>query len=140
MMMTVKLIPYYPYEGALQWYLDKDVCRQVDKIDFVYDDQRLQRMYSYLNTHGTLFYIQCEDTLVGDCCLLDTGEIAIVIAKEYQNRHIGRNCIQQLINLAKSKKMHKIYANIYAFNKQSQKMFTSIGFQKIEDETYEYVL
>ena len=53
----------------------------------------------------------------------DNGEIAIVVCKEYQNRHIGRRCVLDMLKLAKEKEMDKVKANIYSFNKQSQSMF-----------------
>lgn len=47
------------------------------------------------------------------------GEIAIVICKEYQNKHIGRRCVIDMLKLAKEKEMAKVMANIYSFNAQS---------------------
>ena len=49
----------------------------------------LKRMYHYLDTHGELFYIEYRGVLCGDVSLRTTGELAIVICKEYQNKHIG---------------------------------------------------
>jgi RimJ/RimL family protein N-acetyltransferase len=72
--------------------------------------------------------------------LRDNGEIAIVVCKEYQNRHIGRQCVLDMLKLAKEKGMSKVKANIYSFNKQSQNMFQSIGFVKTEEECYEYII
>ena len=43
-----------------------------------------------------------------------------------------------MIELAKEKGMRQVKANIYAFNKQSQRMFQSIGFRPAEDEWYIY--
>lgn len=135
------LISYYPnYETALAWYQDLELCRQVDNIDHVYSLERLKAMYHYLDTHGDCYYIQYEGNLVGDVTLQDNGELSIVICKEYQNRHIGRKCIQRMLDLAKEKGMHMVRANIYSFNGQSQKMFQSLGFQKVEEEMYEYVI
>ena len=74
---------------------------------------------------------------MGDVSLRDNGEIAIVICKEYQNRHIGRRCVNDMIILAKKKGMTSVRANIYSFNKQSQKMFKSLGFHSIGDEWFE---
>ena len=49
---AIKLVPYFEnYDTTLKWYEDKDVCKQVDNIDFVYDIDRLQKMYNYLNTN-----------------------------------------------------------------------------------------
>lgn len=136
---VVRLVKYYPNEDiALKWYQDITICKQVDNIDSVYDVHKLKRMYAYLDTHGKLFYIEYDNKLIGDCCLLDSGEIAVVISKPYQNLHIGRKCILQLITLAKQMRMSKVYARIFSFNVQSQKMFTSIGFQKVDEEMYVY--
>ncbi len=135
------LVPYYPNEDiAIAWYQDKEVCKQVDNIDDVYSLDRLRAMYNYLNTHGECFYIQYKGNLIGDISLQDTSEIAIVICKEYQNQHIGRRCVLDMIKLAKEKGMSRIKANIYSFNKQSQRMFQSIGFQPSEDEWYIYTI
>ena len=38
--------------------------------------------------------------------------------------------------LAKEKDIHALHAEIYTFNTQSQKMFQSIGFKKVDDEQY----
>lgn len=79
-------------------------------------------MYDYLSSNGD-FYIEYEGELVGDVSLRDNGEIAIVVCKEYQNRHMGRRCVLDMLKLAKEKEMDKVKANIYSFNKQSQSMF-----------------
>ena len=135
----ISLVPYYPNEDiAIEWYQDKEVCQQVDNIDSVYSLDRLRAMYDFLSTHGECFYIQYKGKLIGDISLRDNSEIAIVICKEYQNRHIGRKCVLNMIDLAKEKGMSQVKANIYAFNKQSQRMFQSIGFRPSEDEWYVY--
>lgn len=136
---SVSLIPYYPnYETALAWYQDLQLCKQVDNIDYEYSLERLKAMYHYLDTHGECYYIQYGGILVGDVTLQDSGELSIVICKEYQNRHIGRECIQKMIERAREKGMHTVKANVYSFNTQSQKMFQSLGFQKVAEEHYEY--
>lgn len=43
-----------------------------------------------------------------------------------------------MIELAKEKGMRQVKANIYAFDKQSQRMFQSIGFRPTENEWYIY--
>lgn len=133
------LLPYYPNEkAALEWYQDPDVCKQIDNIDCVYTPERLQKMYDFLSTHGDCFYIQYRGKLVGDVTLQNNSEIAIVICKEYQNLHIGRRCVLDMIALAQEKGMGGVKANIYSFNEQSRRMFQSIGFRKIDEEWYLY--
>ena len=136
---NIKLIPYYRNdEVSLPWYQDLDICKQVDNRDTPYDLELLHNMYDYLSSNGYCYYIEYNGVLVGDVSLRDNSEIAIVICKEYQNKHIGRLCVLDMIKLAKEKGMEKVKSNIYSFNKQSQRMFKSVGFNKIDDEWYEY--
>lgn len=138
---NLKLIPYYPnQEIALKWYQDSDVCKQVDNIDTLYTRDRLNTMYNYLSTNGECYYVQFNKTLVGDVSLYNGNELAIVISKEYQNQHIGRKCIQEMIKQAKERGLKELIANIYSFNQQSRKMFESIGFKQVDEELYMYKL
>ena len=133
----IVLVRYYPnYKTTLAWYKDLDLCKQVDNRDTAYDLELLKRMYSYLNKHGDLFYIKYKNRLCGDVCLQPSGEVNIVIAKPFQNKHIGRRVINEIIQLAREKNMHELQAEIYIFNTQSQKMFQSVGFKKIDNERY----
>lgn len=137
----ITLIPYYPcYEESFAWYQDLDVCKQVDNIDHVYSMELLRGMYTYLSTHGDCYYIQFHGKLVGDVTLRDNNEVCIVVCKEYQNRHIGRRCIQSMLDLARTKGIDEVKANIYSFNTQSRKMFESIGFVQTAEEWYTYRL
>ena len=127
----IVLVRYYPnYKTTLAWYQDLDLCKQVDNRDTAYDLELLKRMYSYLNKHGDLFYIKYKNRLCGDVCLQPSGEVNIVIAKPFQNKHIGRRVVNEIIQLAREKNMHELQAEIYIFNTQSQKMFQSVGFKK----------
>lgn len=134
----LSLIPYYPNpEVALAWYQDPQVCKQVDDMDGIYTAEMLSGMYNFLNTHGKLFYIQYRGILVGDVCLRDNDEVCIVVCKAYQNLHIGRRCIGEMIRLAKELGLPKIKAHIYSFNTQSQSMFLAVGFTQVVGEWYE---
>ena len=135
----IKLIPYYRNDAAsLPWYQDLDVCKQVDNRDEPYDLELLHCMYDYLCSHGNCYYIEYKGTLVGDVSLRENAEVAIVVCKEYQNQHIGRRCIEDMLKLAKEKGMDTVKANIYSFNEQSQRMFEAVGFKKTDEEWYEF--
>ncbi len=137
----IVLIPYYRNdEASLPWYQDPEICKQVDNIDHVYDTERLHAMYDFLSTHGNCYYIQYQGRLVGDVTLRENAEVAIVVCKDYQNRHIGRKCVLNMIELAKEKGMVRVKADIYSFNTQSQRMFMSIGFGKTDEEWFEYII
>lgn len=132
----LRLVPYYEnYDVTLKWYQDLDLCKQVDNIDYPYTLERLGRMYNYLSTYGDCYYIEYQSQLVGDITLKD-DEISIVICKEYQNRHIGRRCVENIIELASEKGLHQVKAQIYSFNLQSQRMFKSLGFRVLEEDWY----
>lgn len=136
-----RLIPYYRNDAAaLPWYQDLDVCKQVDDRDTPYDTELLHRMYDYLCAHGACYYIDYKGTLVGDVSLRDDGEIAIVVCKAFQNRHIGRRCVLEMLKLAREKGMERVRANIYSFNEQSRRMFLSVGFVQTDAEWYEHRL
>ena len=137
----ITLIPYYPCPDiTLEWYQDPDVCKQVDNIDYVYTPELLNRMYTYLSEHGDCYYIQYQGKLVGDVTLRENAEISIVVCKEYQNLHIGRRCVIDMLKLAREKGLREVKANIYSFNTQSRKMFESVGFQQVSEEWYSYYL
>ena len=137
----IKLINYYPnYTTTLAWYQDLDLCKQVDNRDSAYDLDLLKAMYKYLNKKGALFYIKYKNRLCGDVCLQPDGEINIVVAKPFQNKHIGRRVIGEIIQLAKEEGIEELYAVIYSFNSQSQRMFESVGFQRVDNEKYILVL
>ena len=137
----ITLVPYYPCPDiTLEWYQDPDVCKQVDNIDYVYTPELLNRMYTYLSEHGDCYYIQYQGKLVGDVTLRENAEISIVVCKEYQNLHIGRRCVIDMLKLAREKGLREVKANIYSFNTQSRKMFESVGFQQVSEEWYSYYL
>ena len=137
----IRLIPYYRNdEVSLPLYQDQNVCRQVDNIDHVYDIDLLHAMYDYLCSHGECYYIEYQGVLVGDVSLRDNSEVAIVVSREFQNRHIGRRCIVDMLKLADEKGMDTVKANIYSFNDQSRRMFQSVGFVQTADEWFEYRL
>ena len=137
----IRLIPYYRNDAvSLPWYQDLDVCKQVDNRNEPYTAELLHSMYDFLSSHGKCYYIEYLGVLVGDVSLRYDGEIAIVVCKECQNRHIGRRCVTEILKLANEIGMTAVRANIYAFNEQSKRMFLSVGFQKLDRDRYEYRL
>ena len=132
----IALVDYYPaYDTALAWYQDPQLCRQVDNLNGVYSLEKLKAMYTYLTTHGECYYIEYNGKLVGDAALVgDT--VCLAVCREYQNRHIGRRCVQALAELAAEKGRTRLRARICAFNKQSQAMFRAAGFTCAGDDWY----
>ena len=137
----IRLIPYSRNDAvSLPWYQDPQVCKRVDDRDTPYDLELLHAMYDYLSSHGSCWYIEYRGVLVGDVSLRDSGELAIVVCRAYQNRHIGRRCVLDMLALAREKGMEQVTANIYSFNRQSQRMILAVGFEKTDEEWYAYRL
>ena len=141
---VLQLIKYYPYyRRTIAWYLDRAVCKQVDNIDHVYDMEKLKTMYRYLKNEGECYYIKYKENgrwrLIGDISLY-RGKIAVVIARPWQNRHLGRACVRALLERAKCVGCKQVEAEIYPFNLQSRKMFLSVGFVRVSEEKYVYDL
>ena len=135
--VDITLVKYYPnYATALTWYQDLELCKQVDNRDTAYDMDLLKAMYKYLNKKGDLFYIKYKNRLCGDVCLQSNGEICIVVAKPFQNKRIGRRVVGEIIRMAREKGISELYAIIYSFNTQSQRMFESVGFKRVDEEKY----
>lgn len=138
------LVRFYPYyKRTLEWYQDLTLCRQVDNSDRPYDLEQLKRMYKYLSAKGECYYIKYRENgrsrLVGDVSLFD-GKIAIVVCREFQNRHIGRKVVAAMLKRAAEIGLKHVDAEIYDFNKQSIKMFTHVGFKQIDRERYRYYI
>ena len=93
-------------------------------------DNELRLIPYYRNDEASLPWYQ-------DVSLRENSEIAVVVCKEYQNQHIGRRCVLEMLKLAREKGMERVKANIYSFNGQSQRMFQSVGFEKTAEEWYE---
>ncbi|MBR1685195.1 MAG: GNAT family N-acetyltransferase [Clostridia bacterium] len=137
----LSLVPYTPLweKKALAWYQDTELCRQVDNDPTPYTPEKLRRMYTYLSAHGACWYIVLEGEPIGDCALQESGEIAIVLARGYQNRHIGRRVVGEILKAAREAGMQEVFAEIYDFNAQSRAMFERVGFVRGE-RGYVYVL
>lgn len=124
----ITLVPYYPnYKASLPWYQDADVCKQVDNRNSVYDLKLLKAMYRYLNARGSLFYIKYRGRLCGDVCLHPDGEINIVVAKSFQNKHIGRRVIGEIQKLAREQHIPKLHAEISASSSAAHIFSSSSG-------------
>ncbi|MBQ4093689.1 MAG: GNAT family N-acetyltransferase [Oscillospiraceae bacterium] len=133
----ISLVPYYPnVKAALPWYHSEQLCLQVDGRPEPYSRERLLRMYRWLYTHGQLFYIKYKGRLCGDICLQKSGEINIVVAEPWQNKGIGRRVVTAVAAMAAQQGYAQLFARIYSFNRQSQRMFLHAGFVQTEDELY----
>lgn len=89
-----------------------------------------------------MFVVEIEEKVVGVASLNvitnprrnHTGEIGIMVNKDYQNRGIGRQLMEELIDLAKNWLMLKrVQLDVISDNERAISLYKSLGF-KIEGE------
>lgn len=121
------------HDFAFVWYQDPEIVRLVDGVAKPYDRDTLDRMYSYLDKHGELYFIEALADNgwkpIGDVTLC-REDVPIVIGDgDYRGRGVGRAVITALIRRARSLGWGSLQVQeIYHFNTGSQKLFTGVGF------------
>ena len=61
---ALRLVPYYKVnhcEEAFAWYQDVNLVYLVDGVKRPYSPATLEAMYSYLDKHGELFWIEVKE-------------------------------------------------------------------------------
>ena len=61
---ALRLVPYYKVnhcEEAFAWYQDVNLVYLVDGVKSPYSPATLEAMYSYLDQHGELFWIEVQE-------------------------------------------------------------------------------
>ena len=124
------------FDFALDWYQDKELVKLVDGAEDTYDEDRLSRMYHYLDQHGELYFIEKlvdgKFTPIGDVTLWQT-DMPIVISRPYWKQGIGKRTVQRLIRRAKELGWTDLYVDeIYSFNAGSRRLFEGAGFVAYE--------
>lgn len=123
------------HDFALSWYLDEETVWLVDGDKDLYTPELLDKMYSYQDAHGELYFIEILEAgrwrPVGDVCL-SLDDFAIVIGeKNLRGKGVGRAVASVLIDRARSLGWKQVrVGDVYDFNTGSRRMFTSLGFQE----------
>ena len=61
---SLRLVPYYKVnhcDEAFAWYQNVDLVCLVDGVKLPYSQETLEAMYSYLDQHGELFWIEVKE-------------------------------------------------------------------------------
>jgi len=135
------------YDGktdfALCWYQDEETLMLVEGKKKPYDMERLNKMYTYLDKHGELYFIEYKVNdiyiEIGDVTF-SADDIPIVIGnKEYRGCGIGKKVVLKLIERGRNLGYTKLFVNeIYSYNIGSQKLFEGVGFEKYEQTVNGY--
>ena len=107
---ALRLVPYYKVnhcEEAFAWYQDVNLVHLVDGVKRPYSPASLEAMYSYLDQHGELFWIEVKEKgewfPIGDVTLSQDNLPIVIGNPAYQHRGLGKKILSTLIELARIK-------------------------------------
>ena len=133
---SLRLVPYFladHHDAALGWYQDVDLVELVDGIRIPYSLEKLNTMYSYLESNGDLFWIEFREkgewVPIGDVTLSQENLPIVIGNPTYQHQGLGRKVLKALIDLARQRGWKELKVQeIYDFNHASRRCFESLGF------------
>lgn len=98
-------------EFAFSWYQDEETVYLVDGVRKPYDHATLDAMYSYLDAHGELYFVEWKENGVwvpiGDVTFWQEDLPIVIGAKEYHGRGIGKDVVS-----GKTEKGHAYRLNL----------------------------
>ncbi len=137
------------HDFALAWYQDAETVYLVDGAREPYTPEKLTGMYSYLDRHGELYFIEAkqDNTFkpIGDVTFWQDDMPIVLGDPAFRAKGLGKKVVATLINRGRRLGYESLHiGEIYDWNPASQKCFTSQGFipkEKTEKgHTYELKL
>ena len=133
---ALRLVPYCKVnhcEEAFAWYQDVNLVYLVDGVKRPYSQETLEAMYSHLDQHGELFWIEVKEKgewfPIGDVTLSQDNLPIVIGNSAYQHRGLGKKILSVLIELARVKGWKELRVKeIYTYNHASRRCFKSLGF------------
>ena len=108
----------------------------MDGVKKPYDRETLYRMYSYLDDHGELYFIEAQEgdsyMPIGDVTFSREDMPIVIGVPEYRGRGVGRQVILALMDRGRQLGFPTLgVREIYDFNTASIRCFTSCGFAPV---------
>lgn len=126
------------FADALSWYQDRETLLLVDGKTDPYDLGRLEGMYTYLNAHGELYWIELQAPdggwrKIGDVTFSREDMPIVLGEKSLRGRGIGGRVVSRLIRRGRALGYDQLeVGEIYDFNEGSRRCFTAQGFAACE--------
>ena len=126
------------YDGAhgfaLAWYQDEDLVWLVYGDRKPYDEELLGRMYTYLDQHGELYWIEVMERgfwlPIGDVTFWQEDMPIVIGEARYRGCGIGGRVIVALIRRGRELGYdHLCVEEIYDWNEASRRCFERAGFR-----------
>lgn len=135
------------HDFAYEWYQDTETVYLVDGNRIPYTKERLSAMYSYLDAHGELYFIEVFENNawlpIGDVTFWQEDMPMVIGDKNYRGRGIGKKVVKALIKRARALGYDRIFVDeIYHYNTASEKCYLGAGFTvyKTKEKGNSYVL
>lgn len=125
------------FDFAFQWYQDEETLCLVDGENVPYTMERIQEMYTYLDEHGELYFIEYLENdrfiPIGDVTFWQQDMPIVIGNKNYRRQGIGRKVVAALADRGRMLGYDFLYVNeIYEYNIGSRRCFESVGFEAYE--------
>ena len=126
------------YDFAFEWYQDIETVKLVDGVEEPYSQGKLNGMYTYLDQHGELYFIEAleGDTYVpiGDVTFWQEDMPIVIGDKKHRGKGIGAKVVRVLIQRGRELGYDTLYVGeIYHFNEGSRRCFEKCGFVAYEE-------
>ena len=120
---------------ALAWYQDTELVWMVDGNRIPYSMERLRRMYTWLDAHGELYFIEVQEKgvwkPVGDVTFWQEDMPIVIGDAAYRGKGLGKSVIAALINRGRELGYQTLSVEeIYHWNSASRACFESLGFRQ----------
>jgi len=126
------------HDFAFEWYQDIETVKLVDGVEEPYSQGKLNGMYTYLDQHGELYFIEAleGDTYVpiGDVTFWQEDMPIVIGDKKHRGKGIGAKVVRVLIQRGRELGYDTLYVGeIYHFNEGSRRCFEKCGFVAYEE-------
>lgn len=121
------------YDFACEWYQNEETVWLMDGSRELYDLDRLEGMYRYLDEHGELYFIEVKEmdgyVPIGDVTFWQEDMPIVIGDLRYRRKGIGAKVVGALVQRGKDLGYpYLLVSDIYEYNIASRKTFTSQGF------------
>ena len=129
------------YDGtadfAFAWYQDPELVYLVDGVKKPYSRETLYNMYTYLDQHGELYFIEALAdgiwTPIGDVTFSQTDLPIVIGEPAFRGRGMGRKIVRALMDRGRALGYDRLAVReIYDWNAGSIRCFTACGFAPVE--------
>lgn len=129
------------YDGtadfAFAWYQDPELVYLVDGVKKPYSRETLYNMYTYLDQHGELYFIEVREgetfVPIGDVTFSPTDMPIVIGEPAFRGRGMGRKIVRALMDRGRALGYDRLgIREIYDFNTASIRCFTACGFAPVE--------